>query len=338
MKRIILLLSIILVCFVATAQKSYSSFSDIPGICVVYKESNGNFINLVNVNEGYIVRYRDSENKKAYTAQVFITKGFNTQIDLIRMLEGEGSDFDTIIKPKLENLFFYTDYNMRQNLPSAFVSTKKDILSGEIIKTGTVDFFIPITNLICEKDGKGNILTQCIQFGLVKPQELSDFFDSPDIPPVNNREMNKVAVKEYSKINFNDFILNLPANYTLQNGYYVIDDTTKQDSVIYTDLISLSSMGLTDIYAYIMLDLLSTSTNAIVVPDSFKMEKIGDAICVTYDVITCQYWELNTIKLCLFSSDGDNFDILRINGYASFIEKNIDMINKIIADAKVITD
>lgn len=176
MKRIILLLSIIFVCSVATAQKSYSSFSDIPGICVVYKESNGNFINLVNVNEGYIVRYRDSENKKAYTAQVFITKGFNTQIDLIRMLEGEESDFDTIIKPKLENLFFYTDYNMRQNLPSAFVSTKKDILSGEIIKTGTVDFFIPITNLICEKDGKGNILTQCIQFGLVKPQELLGFF------------------------------------------------------------------------------------------------------------------------------------------------------------------
>lgn len=41
------------------------------------------------------------------------------------------------------------------------------------------------------------------------------------------------------------------------------------------------------------------------------------------------------MKLCLFSGDGDNFDVLRINGYSSFIEKNIDMVNKIIETAKV---
>ena len=42
------------------------------------------------------------------------------------------------------------------------------------------------------------------------------------------------------------------------------------------------------------------------------------------------------MKLCLYSDDGENFDVLRINGYSSFIEKNIDMINKIIESAKVI--
>ena len=88
-------------------------------------------------------------------------------------------------------------------------------------------------------------------------------------------------------------------------------------------------------YTYILGDILSASMNGCVVPTSFKMEKIGSAICVTYNVISYDYWELNTLKICLFSDDGENFDILRINGYSSFIEKNIDMINKIIETAKV---
>ena len=260
----------------------YSDFGDMPGCCVVYKESGGNFINIVNIGNGYIARYRDTEKGKACSATVKIVKGFNTAVELIEVNEGTEEDFENIIKPKITNLFFYTDMNMRNNLPKSFVTTRKDLFSGNITRSGLVDFFIPITNLIWEKDENDSVITKCIQFGLLSPDEVNYFLNSADIPEPEVRE------------------------------------------------------NLKDFYAYIMRDILSITMNACVVSDSFEMKKIGKAICVTYDVITYQYWELNTIKLCLFSDDGENFDVLRINGYSSFIEKNIDMINQIIESAKVI--
>lgn len=317
------------------AQMSYAELGDIAGLGVVYREENGNFINIVNIGNGYIIRYRDVVNQKACTATVKITKSFNTEIELIEMNEGQKEDFDTVLKPKLANLFFYTDMGMRKKLPGSFITTKKDLFSGKATKSGLVDFFIPITNLIWEKDENGTIITECIQFGAVSPNELSYFLDSADIPAPKIREMNKVVPKENRKINYNNFELQLPANYILDSNYYVLPDTTKMDSVIFTDKVSLGEVGFKDFYTYILSDILSSSMKACVVPTSYKMEKIGNAICVTYDIITYEYWELNTVKLCLFSDDGENFDVLRINGYSSFIEKNSEMINKIIETAKV---
>lgn len=334
-KKILLLIIFALICNFLFAQMSYDELNDTAGLGVVYREKNGNFINLVNIGTGYIIRYRDFENLKACTATVKISKGFNTSIELIEMYEGNKEDFNTILKPKLSNLFFYTDMGMRKNLPGSFVTTKKDLFSGKVTKSGLVDFFIPITNLIWEKDENDEIITECIQFGALSPDELSYFLDSADIPEPKNREMNKVKPKKSTKVTYNNFELLLPKNYVLDSSYYVLPDTTKMDSIIYTDKISLTEAGFKDFYAYILSDILSSSMKACVVPTSYKMEKIGNAICITYDVITYDYWELNTVKLCLFSEDGENFDVLRINGYSSFIEKNIDMINKIIETAKV---
>lgn len=319
------------------ARMPYSDFGDMPGCCVVYKESGGNFINIVNIGNGYIARYRDTEKGKACSATVKIVKGFNTAVELIEVNEGTEEDFENIIKPKITNLFFYTDMNMRNNLPKSFVTTRKDLFSGNITRSGLVDFFIPITNLIWEKDENDSVITKCIQFGLLSPDEVNYFLNSADIPEPEVREdMKKIKPKKLKKITYNNFELQLPQDYVLNAGYYVLPNTTKSDSMIYTEKISLQQENLKDFYAYIMRDILSITMNACVVPDSFEMKKIGKAICVTYDVITYQYWELNTIKLCLFSDDGENFDVLRINGYSSFIEKNIDMINQIIESAKVI--
>ena len=334
MKKLIVFILSVFLCTGLFAQMSYLDLGDLAGLGVVYRESNGNFINLVNIGTGYMVRYRDMENQTACTATVNITKGFMTSIELIEMNEGTEEDFNKILKPKLSNLFFYTDMNMRNKLPASFVSKKAD-LDGNVIRSGLVDFFVPITNLIWEKDENENIITECIQFGALSPDELSYFLDSADIPAPTIREMNKVKVKKTAKVKYNNFELQLPKNYVLDGEYYVCPDTTKRDSVILTDKFSLQDYGYTDYYTYIMVDMLSTSMSACVVPDSFNMEKIGNAIVVTYDAITYEYWELNTIKLCLFSEDGENFDLLRINGYSSFIEKNIDMINKIIETAKV---
>ena len=57
-----------------------------------------------------------------------------------RMLQPSTEDFETILKPKLLNLFFYTDMGMRKNLPGRFVTIKKDLVSGTIIKSGLIDF------------------------------------------------------------------------------------------------------------------------------------------------------------------------------------------------------
>ena len=335
MKKIVLLILSILLCDCVFAQMSFSELGDRAGLGVVYRENTGNFINLVNIGDGYIMRYRDMANQKAYAATVNIIKGFNTAVELIEVNEGTKEDFETILKPKLLNLFFYTDMGMRKNLPGRFVTIKKDLVSGTIIKSGLIDFFIPITNLIWEKDEHENITTECIQFGVISPEELSYFLNSADIPKPKIRDMNKVKPKKIVKVDYNDFELQLPENYVLDSNYYVFPDTTKRDSVIYTEKISLKEYGFKDLYTYILGDILITSMKGCVVPASYKMEEIGNAVCVTYDVISYDYWELNTLKLCLFSDDGDNFDVLRINGYSSFIEKNIDMINKIIKTAKV---
>ena len=335
MKKIIVFILSVFLSTGLFAQMTFMDLNDLAGLGVVYRESNGNFINLVNIGTGYMVRYRDMENQTACTATVNITKGFMTSIELIEMNEGTEEDFNKILKPKLSNLFFYTDMNMRTQLPGSFVSKKTD-LDGNVIRSGLVDFFVPITNLIWEKDENENIITECIQFGSLSPNELSYFLDSADIPAPVIREMNKVKVKKSAKVKYNNFQLQLPKNYVLDGQYYVLPDTTKMDSVIYTEKFSLADYGYADYYTYILGDMLSTSMNACVVPTSYKMEKIGNAVVVTYDAITYQYWELNTIKLCFFSEDGENFDVLRINGYSSFIEKNIDMINKIIETAKVL--
>lgn len=335
MKKKFLLAISVLLCNFVFAQISFSELGDRAGLGVVYRENTGNLINLINIGDGYIVRYRDMLNQKAYSATVKISKGFNTSIDLIEINEGTKEDFETILKPKLANLFFYTDMGMRQKLPSSFVTTKEDLFSGKIIKSGLVDFFIPITNLIWEKDEDGTILTECIQFGVLSPDELPYFLNSADIPEPIIRHMNKVKPKDSVKVEYNNFELQLPKNFILDSNYYILPDTTKRDSMIYAEDVSLKEYGYKDFYTYILGDILSASMNGCVVPTSFKMEKIGSAICVTYNVISYDYWELNTLKICLFSDDGENFDILRINGYSSFIEKNIDMINKIIETAKV---
>lgn len=124
-KKILLLIIFALICNCLFAQMSYDELNDAAGLGVVYREKNGNFINLVNIGTGYIIRYRDLENQKACTATVKISKGFNTSIELIEMNEGNKEDFNTILKPKLSNLFFYTDMGMRKNLPGSFVTTKK---------------------------------------------------------------------------------------------------------------------------------------------------------------------------------------------------------------------
>ena len=335
-KKFLLMIGFICSCSLY-ARMTYSDFGDTAGSCVVYKESGGNFINIVNIGDGYITRYRDTEKQQAYTATVKIVKGFNTAVELTEINEGTKEDFENIIKPKIINLFFYTDMNMRKNLPGSFVTVKKDLFSGEVTRSGLVDFFIPITNLIWEKDEHDTVITECIQFGVISPNEIHDFLNSADIPEPKVREdMKKIQPKKSKKTAYNNFELQLPQNYVSDSGYYVLPNTTKRDSVIYTEKISLQKENLEDFYAYIMRDILFTSMNACIIPESFKMEKIGNAICVTYDAVTYQYWELNTMKLCLFSDDGENFDVLRINGYSSFIEKNIDMINKIIESAKVI--
>lgn len=293
------------------------------------------YINLVNIGDGYIIKYRDISAQKAYTATVHISRGFNTSVELVEVKEGTKEDFEKILKPKLLNLFFYTDMEMRKKLPESFVSTKKDLLSDKIINSGLVDFFIPITNLIWEKDENEKIITECIQFGVLSANELSYFLNSADIPAPKIRDMNKVKPKKSVKVHYNNFELQLPKNYVLDSNYYVSPDTTGRDSVIYTGKVSLKEYGCKDFYAFILGDILATSMNGCVVPTSFKMEKIGNAVCVTYDVISYDYWELNTLKLCLFSDDGDELNILRINGYSSFVEKNISMINKIIETAEV---
>jgi len=55
---------------------SFSELGDRAGLGVVYRENTGNFINLVNIGDGYIMRYRDMANQKAYAATVNIIKGF----------------------------------------------------------------------------------------------------------------------------------------------------------------------------------------------------------------------------------------------------------------------
>jgi len=67
MKKRFLVLVCIFFCSCVFAQLNYASFGDMPGLGVVYKENNGNFINLVNVGDGYIIRYRDMENHTAET-------------------------------------------------------------------------------------------------------------------------------------------------------------------------------------------------------------------------------------------------------------------------------
>jgi len=78
MKKRFLVLVCIFFCSCVFAQLNYASFGDMPGLGVVYKENNGNFINLVNVGDGYIIRYRDMENHTACAALVEINKIFET--------------------------------------------------------------------------------------------------------------------------------------------------------------------------------------------------------------------------------------------------------------------
>jgi hypothetical protein len=315
------------------AQITYNNLGDCPGSCVVYQENTGNMINIVNVKDNYIIRYRDTSKNTAYSCKVNIEKSFNTKITYIESIEGTKEDFEKILLPIMQDLFFYTDMNMRNNLPGSFIATKKDLLSGKIMRSGLVDFYIPITNLVYEKDENDIIIKKCIQFGMISPNEMKYFLNSATIPAPVIRQMDKIKLQETKKVEFNNFNLELPTNWVLDNGYYILPNTTKRDAILYTEKISIDEMKLSDFYAYIMIDLLNV--NAIVVPDSLKIEKLGEAICVTYNVMDYQYLELNTCKLCMFSEDGRNFDILRINGYSQFIDLNIDMINRIIEKGEV---
>ena len=70
MKKTVLLILSILLCNCVFAQMCFSELGDRAGLGVVYRENTGNFINLVNIGDGYIMRYRDMSNQKAYAATV----------------------------------------------------------------------------------------------------------------------------------------------------------------------------------------------------------------------------------------------------------------------------
>ncbi|AEE17803.1 hypothetical protein [Treponema brennaborense] len=316
------------------AQKLDTDFlSDMPGACVIYSDKDGNRINLVNAQDCFYVRYRPAGTEDGITSKISIKKAFYTEIKFLEAVEGSKDDFESIVKPKLVNIFSYTDLGLRENLPSAFISQRND-LNGNLISSAVIDFYVPITNLISESDANGTVVIKCDRFGSLSPDEIGPFLNSDILPAAVIREMNTVKVGKTKNTQIGNIEISLPENFHLeQENCYALSDTTKRDSIIWSDIIRLDAMQLADFWTYFMIELLNV--NAIVIPDSVEIQKMGNSVCLIYKVMDYEYYELNTCIVCLLSNDGNEFNILKINGYSQFIEKNMEMYKKMIESAKI---
>lgn len=128
MKKGILFIFILFISFSLFAQVTFHTFDTLPEIGLTYEEKSGNSINLLNAGDYYIASYVNVSENMVNACAVGIKTGFNTEITLV---DGDEDTFKTL-KPKLEKLFKYTDYGLREKLPAGMKSIIQD-LSGNVM-------------------------------------------------------------------------------------------------------------------------------------------------------------------------------------------------------------
>lgn len=334
-KKFLLFLGFLLCSVSAFAQYTYKDLNDMPGCCVAYVDADGNHLNIVNVQSAYIASYFNEN--EIYVATFTIEKNFQSTVTLLEALQGSVEECENTIIAQVKEIISMGDYGNRDKLPGGVYVEKKD-LSGKLIKSAVLDFYVPITNIVSISDSEGNMLNRCIYIGAISPDVVNDFLVSViDTSDGVMRDMKTVKEKSGSKTTIGKLEMKLPKNfeYSSEDDAYVLADTTKRDSAIQVFSEDLEEEEMADLHAYFMLQLLSKE--GLIIPESINISEIGKAKILRIDYLSPNYWEFNTVMICMFPTDdtGLHYEVMSINGYTSFIEQNMKMYTNLIKSVKV---
>jgi hypothetical protein len=318
-----------------SAQTTFSDFNNFTGMYVMYKTADNELLSIVNAGDGnYFVRLYSYAETKETLVVARITKDFIPNIEIVQTARDGGEKQHDKLKAYLDRLFTYTAAGQNKNLPAAYTATKSS-LDGKVLNKGFVDFYIPITNLLKETDGKGATTLMCVEFGFIYEDNLNSVLNFKKYPEFKDRPMKAIKPGKIQKLEIGRFTIEAPNNWQdngLMEQYYYIEGVTERDAVIMSKRVDMQETHVAEIYAVIIMEL--SNVGAYVIPDSIKYTITKDKATLEFDFVDYGYAEYNKMIMHFYPEDACYY-VLQINGYKDFIDKNRRMIDKILASARL---